>query len=498
MPTGKNFGAQYLNPNTPVIIGVSQLQQRTTDPQFSDEPVDMMINAVRAAAADAGNEKMLGGIESVRVIRGLWRYQQPAGYVAQQIGSPGAETFGTPFGGNSVQAVVNLTAGEILEGKKSLVVITGAENGNTLAKAKKAGIKLSYKDTHGAYDRMLAKEEPMASEAEMARGIRTAIQVYPIIENAIRYQAGESIDQHLIRISELWAGFSRVAVNNPGAWIREPVDAKTIRTVSAKNRMVSFPYPKLMNSNNAVDMASALIMCSVEKAKSLQIPSSKWVYPWCGTDAHDHYLLSARDNLYSSPAIRLAGRRAMELVNLTGPDLDYVDVYSCFPSAVQVAASELGLSQEKPLTVTGGLTFGGGPLNNYVMHSIARMVELNRENPGKVGMITANGGYLTKHAFGIYCAEPPEKDYQHADLQAEVDATPSRQWLVDYDGEVVIESYTVMYGPDGAMTGHIACLTAEGKRTWANTEDQELAGEMTQSEFCGRRARINGAGVLSI
>lgn len=487
-----------MNPNTPVIVGISQLLQRTTDPRLSDEPVGMMTNAVRAAAVDAGNEKMLTSIESVRVIRGLWRYKQPAGYVAQQIGSPGAETFGTPFGGNSVQAMVNLTAREILDGKKSLVVITGAENGNTLAKARKSGIKLSYRETSGTYDQMLAKEEPMASEAEMARGIRMAIQVYPIIENAIRYQRGETIDQHLNRISELWAGFSRVAVDNPHAWIRESVDAQTIRTVSTKNRMVSFPYPKLMNSNNAVDMASALIMCSVEKAKSLAIPRSKWVYPWCGTDAHDHDLLSSRENLHSSPAIRLAGKRAMELVNLSATELDFVDIYSCFPSAVQVAATELGLSQEKPLTVTGGLTFGGGPLNNYVMHSIARMVELNRENPGKVGLITANGGYLTKHAFGIYSAEPPEKDFQYANLQADVDVTPSREWLVDYDGEVVIESYTVMYGPNGATVGHVACLNAEGKRTWANTEDLDLVTEMTQSEFCGRRARINGAGVLNI
>jgi acetyl-CoA C-acetyltransferase len=490
-------GLPDVNPNTPVIVGISQLQQRATDPLDGDEPVDMMVSAVRAAAADAGNEKMLRCMESVRVIRGLWRYTQPAGYVARHIGSDHAQTYGTPFGGNSVQSMVNLTSREILAGERSLVVITGAENGNSMARARKAGVKLSYKETQGDYDRMLGKEEPMASEAEMARGIRSAIQVYPIIENAIRYQRGETIDQHLERISTLWAGFSRVAVDNPGAWIREPVDAHTIRSVSTKNRMVSFPYPKLMNSNNAVDMASALIMCSVEKAKSLGIPSTKWVYPWCGTDAHDHYLLSSRENLYSSPAIRLAGIRAMELVNLSAADLDFVDVYSCFPSAVQVAATELGLSQERPLTVTGGLTFGGGPLNNYVMHSIARMVELNRENPGKVGLITANGGYLTKHAFGIYSAEPPARDYQYANLQSEVDVMPSREWLVDYDGEVAIESYTVMYSPDGVNVAHAACLTADGERTWANSKDQDLVSEMTRAEFCGRRARINGAGVLS-
>ncbi len=332
----------------------------------------------------------------------------------------------------------------------------------------------------------------------MARGIRMPIQMYPIFENAIRYQRGETLQEHISRVADMWAGFSQVAAGNPNAWIREAVDAETIRSASDKNRMVSFPYPKLMNSNSAVDMAAAIIVCSVEKAKSLGIPQSKWVFPWVGTEAYDHNFVSERENLYSSPAIRLAGRKALELADIAPDNLDFVDVYSCFPSAVQVAASEIGLPMDKPLTVTGGLTFGGGPLNNYVMHSIARMVELNRQNPGKVGLVTANGGYLTKHAFGIYSTEPPVKDFQYQNLQAEVDRMPKKEWLVDHSGEVMIESYTVMYGADGPTVGHAACLTADGKRTWANTEDKDLALEMTRREFCGRRATINGEGVIDI
>ncbi|MDZ7684888.1 MAG: hypothetical protein U5O39_07650 [Gammaproteobacteria bacterium] len=179
-------------------------------------------------------------------------------------------------------------------------------------------------------------------------------------------------------------------------------------------------------------------------------------------------------------------------------DIDLIDVYSCFPSAVQVAVNELGLPDELPLTVTGGLTFGGGPLNNYVMHSIARMVELLRESRDQRGVITANGGYLTKHAFGVYSGVPPEKDFQHRNVQAEVDATPARMSLVDYDGEVVIESYTVMYAGEGPAVGHAACLTPDGGRTWANTEDPEVMKAMTEEEFCGRRARIDGAGNLTV
>jgi len=486
------------NPKTPVIIGISQLEQRLSDPYQAKEPIDSMVEAVQAAAEDAGNRALIKDIESVRVIRGVWRYKNPAGYVAEKLNLSNVELVGTPFGGNMVQSVVNQSALDILEGTRSLIAITGAEYGNSIAKARKAGIDLPLTETSGEYTRMIGEDVKMAGEAEMARGIRQPIQIYPMFENAIRYQRQESIEEHQLRISELWAGFSKVAASNPHAWIKDQVDAEAIRTAAASNRMISFPYPKLMNSNSAVDMSAALIMCSVEKARSLGIPESQWVYPLAGTDAHDHYMVSNRDNLHSSPAIRIAGSRALELIDLAVSDLDHIDVYSCFPSAVQVAAKELGLDESKPLTITGGLTFGGGPLNNYVMHSIARMVELIREDPESKGMITANGGYLTKHAFGVYSGVEPTVDFKYANVQDEVDQTPFRASVVEHRGDVEIESYTVMFGPEGPLMGHAACLLPDGSRTFANTQDKDLMKEMTEVEFCGRLALVDGEGVFSL
>ena len=458
----------------------------------------MMVAAVNDAAQDAVNSALLKEIESVRVIRGIWDYRQPAGYVASQLGVTGAETVGTQYGGNMVQSALSLSALDILNGDKSLIVLTGAEFGNTQAKAAKAGIELTYKHTVGEYDRLIGSEESVISQAEEARGIGLPVQLYPMFENALRHQAGESIAGHQKKIAKLWESFAVVAKDNPHAWIRDAPNAQTIATPGPKNRMISFPYPKLMNSNNAVDMAAAIVLCSVQKAKALGIDESRWVYPWAGTDAHDTYYVSARDNLYSSPAIRCTGTRVLELTGLTANSLDYVDVYSCFPCAVQVAARELGLPLDRPLTVTGGLTFGGGPVNNYVMHSIARMTELLRESPGTHGMITANGGFLTKHAFGIYSAEPPPVDFRYEDVQPEVDTCPTREWLVDFAGDVEIETYSVMFGSDEPSIGHAACLTPDGKRTWANTNDREVLAAMLTEEFCGRPASIDGAGNLTI
>ena len=483
-----------MNPNTPVIIGVSQILQRVADLNDAKEPIDLMVQAAFKAAEDCGKPELLKAVESVRVIRGWWKYDQPAGYVADKIGSNNAELVGTCYGGNMVQSTLNATAVDIASGEKSLVLLTGAEIGHSLAKAKKNGLELPVKETHGEYDRLIGKEEPMSGEAEVARGIRQPIQIYPIFENALRHHQGETIEDHQAKVSTMWAGFSQVAARNPNAWIRDAVDATAIRTPGKTNRMVSFPYPKLMNSNNSVDMASAIIMCSVAKAKELGVDESQWVYPWAGTDAHDTYTVSERDNLYSSPAIRIAGRRALELAGLSVNDLDFVDVYSCFPVAVQVAAAELGLSLDRELTVTGGLTFGGGPLNNYVMHSIAKMVELSRLHPSEIGLITANGGYLTKHAFGVYSGTAPAQDFQFADVQDAVDAEPTRTVLEDYDGPATVESYTVMYGPEGPKAGHLVCLTPAGERVWANIEDPAEWGAMTESEICGRAVMVDGSG----
>ena len=485
--------------SAPILVGIAQLEQRDADPVagVGKEPLDLMIDAVREAAADAGAPTLLDRVRAVRVIRGMWPYENPAKVVGEAIGSPNAETGVSMWGGNSVQSVLTASALEIQGDADRIIVLTGAECGRTQAKARRARVDLHWQDAPGEPDRTFGKELKMRHRIEAERGVVQPIEMYPIFENAIRYARGETLDAHIRRVSAIWAGFSQVAAGNPHAWIREPRTAAEIRTPSDFNRPVSFPYPKLMNSNSNVDQAAALILCSVAMARKLRIPENKWVYPWSATGAHDTYAVSNRDNLYSSPAIRVAGRRCLELAEVEVDDLDHVDLYSCFPSAVQVAAAELGLGEDRPLTVTGGLTFGGGPLNNYVMHAIARMAEVLRDSPGEIGLVTSNGGFITKHAFGVYSTEPPPRRFRHAAPQAEIDGTPTRDVAVDFEGDVGVESYTVMYGPDGPRVGLAACRLDDGRRSWGNTADPDVLAAMVSEEFCGRRARLAASGALT-
>ena len=482
----------------PVLVGIAQLEQRDADPVegTGKEPLELMIDAVRAAAVDAGAPALLDSAEAVRVTRGMWPYGDPARAVAEAVGCSGAETAMTLWGGDAVQSVLTESALDIRNGTREIVVLAGAECGRTQAKARRAGIDLGWREAPGTPDRVFGEELKMRTRAEAVRGVSQPIQMYPIFENAIRHARGESLDAHIGRVSELWAGFSRVAAGNPHAWMREAVSAEEIRTPTAFNRPVSFPYPKLMNSNSNVDQAAALILCSTDVARRLGVPESKWVYPWSATAAHDTYAVSNRDNLHGSPAIRIAGNRCMELAGVEVDALDHVDLYSCFPSAVQVAAAELGLGEDRPLTVTGGLTFGGGPLNNYVMHAIARMAEVLREAPGEVGLVSSNGGFITKHAFGVYSASPPRQPFRFETPQKRVDAMPTREAVPTFDGPVEIESYTVMYGSEGPESGLAACLLDDGRRAWGNTREPEVLQSMVSEEFCGRPARLREAGAI--
>lgn len=482
----------------PIIVGIGQVAQKTKDFHNAKEPVDLMLDALKAAADDTGNPKILDHANSIRVSQGLWQYENPAKYLAEEMGLNGIQTGKTVMGGNSVQTAVNRSALEIQSGKFDVIALTGAECGYSQAKARKAGQTMSWRELPGTPDWTMKPVFGGRNPFESQRGIGGASQMYAVVESAIRHEREESIEEHQIKVSELWSRFNDVAQTNPNAWIQHDVTAEEIRTQGESNRPIAFPYPKLMNANNNVDQGAALLMCSQEVAEQLGIPQSKWVYPWAGADGHDTQTISHRASFTRAPGLRTVAQRVLELAELQLNEIAYFDLYSCFPSAVQVAAREIGLDLEQQLTVTGGLTFGGGPLNNYVMHSIARMVELLRTQPDEVGMVTANGGILMKHAHGIYSATPSSQPFKHEDVQALVDTSNDRNIEENPRESVQVEAYTVIYDRDAPTRGLAACLTADGKRTWGNTTDRDWMYDMQTNELCGSTVRIASDGSMQL
>lgn len=492
-----------IDPRTPVLVGVGQLSQRVDRGEPTLEPVDMMVEALRRADHDTCGASLVAAADSVRVINLLsHRYGDPAALVAERLGAAPRETGMTVIGGNYVQTMMNRTCGDIAAGRADVVLLTGSEAWRSRTTARSQGVDLGWTtQPDGTVPGVIWGEgDPdLMGPAEVARGIFLPIQLYPMFDIALRAHEQLGVDEHRRQLGGLWSRFSAVAAANPYAWINRSYTPDEIVTPSPENRMIGFPYTKLMNSNNAVEQGAGLIVCSAARAEAAGVPRDRWVFPHSGADAHDHWWVSNRDNLYSSPAIRLAGRRAMELAGVDSDSVDHVDVYSCFPSAVRVAARELGLSLDRQLTVTGGLSFAGGPWNNYVMHAIAAMSDVLRSDPGSTGLVTANGGYLTKHSFGVYSTEPPEAGFRHESCQDAVDALPRREVVDEVDGEVTIEAYTVMHDREGQPELGLAALrTADDHRAWGRCDDRGVLDSMVAEEWVGRVVRLSSDGTLSV
>jgi acetyl-CoA C-acetyltransferase len=492
-----------IDPRTPVIIGVGQHLHRAQGIDDAMEPAALMEAAIVAAAADAG----LAGppaLDSIRVVSSLsWRYGNPAWVIAQRLGQQPRELAYTGAGGNTPQTLVNTTSKQILAGELDVVVLTGGEAWRTRTRARKQNVALEWPTAPDDQPPvMLGEELDMTHPAEAERGVYLPVQIYPMFETAIRAAAGRDPEEHLVRISELWARFSEVAAQNPYAWIQEAKTAEEIRTTSPQNRMIGLPYRKYMNSNNDVDMAAAVLMCSAEAAERLGVSRDLWVFPLSGADCHEHPYVSHRDTFARTPAIELGGRRALDLAGVGIDDVAIVDLYSCFPSAVQLGAQSLGLSViDRQLTRTGGLPFAGGPWNNYVMHAIATVVQDLRRQPGEKGLVWANGGYATKHAFGVYGTEPPAEGFRHTYPQEEIDALPRRELATGEDaaGAATIEAYTVMHGRDGVPEQAIATvLLDDGRRAWGLSSDPGVMAALCEGEWVGTRVTLSASGDLQL
>lgn len=448
-----------------------------------------MTEALRLAGDDAGpSSKLLADADSVRIVKTLsWRYRDPGALVAAALGAAPGRTSYTTDGGNSPQLLVNVAAEDIQAGRTDVVLIAGAEAWRSRTAARRQGESLDWpsQGEDVAPAEVLGSDHPLSHPHEMARGIFMPVQIYPLFESALAAAAGRTPEEHRTHLGRLWSGFSQVAATNPNAWVQQAYTPDEVATATPDNRMIGFPYPKRMNANNNVDQGAGLVLCSVEKALSLGIDRDRWVFPHAGTEAHDTYFLSNRRDLRSSPAIGAAGRRALALSGVGIDDVAHLDLYSCFPSAVQIAAAELGVSLDRPLTVTGGLSFSGGPWNDYVTHAIAAMVDRLREDGREaVGMVTANGGYVTKHAFGVYGTQPPgSARFQRECPQAEVDAVTGRELCEECEGPVTVEASTVMHARSGEPeTALVAVLLDDGRRAWGHTIEPDTMTAL-ESEF---------------
>jgi acetyl-CoA C-acetyltransferase len=324
--------------------------------------------------------------------------------------------------------------------------------------------------------------------------------MYALIESALRGACERSSDDHVAVIAQLWSHLSEIASENPHAWIKRTYTPAQIATPAHGNRLVSTPYTKLLTANIQVNMASGLILASADAARRAGVPRERWVFIHAGAQAAEEWYVSERADLAAAPAIAALGRAVLQHAGIALDDLAHVDLYSCFPVAVEIAARELGLAiddRQRAPSVTGGLTFAGGPGNNYASHAIATLAGRLRAQPDGYGLVTAVGWYLTKHALGIYSGRAPRRPF--ASLHPRSAQAPARRARIDYSGRATLEAYTVAYRRDGTPEAAIvSALTPQAERALVRSSDKDAVEALLANDALGLPISISSDQRLTI
>ena len=474
----------------PVLVGFGVATQREQDYAKSLEAIDLMLRAVRVAADASGSGALLGSVQQISVPRGRWSYRNPGGSIARAIGAAGAKSvLATP--GVLQQTLIGEACRQIAAGEMDTAMVVGGDTGYRIQTAQAAGVPLAEREDPDEPHILLTPHEELRHPAELRAGLRMPLGLYAILENAFRARHGWAVDEHRDRIARLYSRFSEIAVGNPHAWKREKIDPQLLRDASPRNPMHAFPYTRLHSSNWSVDQAAALLFCSQQKAQELGIPRERWIFPLASTESNHMVPVAARVELGACPGAGIAGRAALDAAGLEAGAIDLVDLYSCFPVAIETYAEELGLSLERELTLTGGMAFAGGPYNNYVLQSTCRMAELLKSGAGRTGLVSCVSGIVTKQGFGLWSNEPGTQPFAWSDLTDTVAArTQTKPVLEFHEGAGKVAGYTVLFDRAAPPKGIVVADIDAGRRTVAVTQDPALVESMQAREFRGTAVRI--------
>ncbi len=478
----------------PVLVGIGTATRHEEDFERALEPMDLMLEAVSAAGKDSGAASVLAGLQYIAVPRGRWSYSNPAGAIAHAAGAVNATTVLTSVGVLQ-QTLIGEACARIARGEVHTALVAGADAGYRLLRAqiagRQAGERSQQTEPWGAPDIFLAPKDELRHPVEKRAGLQMPVGLYAIMESAFRARQGWSVDGHCDGLAELGERFSHIAADNPHAWQRSALTATEIRDASMRNPMQAFPYTRAHCSTWNVDQAGALLFCSASRAEQLGIARSQWIFPVASTESNHMLPVSARADLAGCPGARIAGRAALEAGNMQSNDVDLVDLYSCFPIAVQAYARALGLPMTRALTVTGGMAFAGGPYNNYLFQATCRAAELLRQGVGRTALVSCVSGVLTKQGFGLWSVNPPPNGFINADLSESVAREVRMLEVVsEFSGQAKVAGYTVLHGRGVQPRGIALVDTPQGQRAMVTTENPALVARMQESEFVGLQVRI--------
>ncbi|QYG94473.1 acetyl-CoA acetyltransferase [Iamia sp. SCSIO 61187] len=479
-----------IDPRAPVLVGVGQVTNRGGD---LVDPITLAAEATRAALADCGGRLVPDTVAMPGILSP--RTEHPAQRLDVVLGFGARRHLSSTIGGNTPQWLVGVLGADIAAGRCDVALIAGAEAGASARQARKGGSPPPVSIEAPDADVEIGDTRIGASDREMSAGLAPPPFLYPILESAVAHAAGRTLDEQRRFLGAFMALATSVAASRPDlAWFPRVRSAAELSEPTPDNRMIAEPYTKLMNAIIEVDQAAALVLCSVEAAEAAGVPRDRWVFPLGVADLNDVFHPVQRPELHRSPAIEAAGRRLFDDVGVGLDDISRFDFYSCFPVAVEMSATALGLdlADERPFTVTGGHAYFGGPGNDYTTHSIATMAAELRADPGAVGLTSGLGWYVTKHSLGLWSTEPRGSGFVRPDLseeQASIDATARPLAPIDATCEATVDGWTVIHDRDMGPAAVVAYATTdEGARAVVRRDDPGLAAELSGGQLV--RSRI--------
>ena len=490
--------------NTPVLIGVGEASERIDAPDYAAlSPVALAAKAAAAALTDAGAPDLAQHIDLIASIRQFEvsgpGAKAPFGCsnnfsrsVASRIGADPAHAIIEVVGGQGPQHLVNEMAHAIAAGEVSMALLTGSEAISTVRHLTAKGETRDWAETvEGSLEDRGYGMDGLLSRDVAAHGGRTAISLYALLENARRGRLGLGREAYARTMADLFAPFTRVAAGNPHAMSREVYTAEDLATVTQSNRLTSDPFPRRMVARDQANQGAAVLLTSLGRARALGVGEDRFVYLHGGADAKERTLIERSD--YSrGPAAIMANQSALAAAGIAMADVNKIDFYSCFPIAVFNLCDGLGIAPNDPrgLTMTGGLPYFGGAGNNYSMHAIASMIRALRASPGQMGLVSANGGFISKTSVGVYSTRPAAwRGFDSSALQAQINAWPAPPMDPNFEGDADIDTYTIDYA-GSAPVGVILARNAAGNRIVAAATDAAVVESLIRHDPMGGRVTL--------
>jgi len=476
-----------MNKNTPIIIGVGQARELIPNNlNQASSHVDMAGQAARRALEDAGfSGDQISSIACVRTFSDSTPlYASPFGgpnkfplAVAHRIGAKPKRAIYDVLGGQSPQTLVAETAQYLMENPDAVSLICGGEAIANMKAAQRAGKALDWSETYDGEieDRGPFQGKMIASPMGLSHGLMDAMSYYGFIETARRIKAGRSLTRHQKHMAELIAPMSAIAASNPYSMFDRSYRVDEIAKLGDENRPLTTPFSKFMVAKDGVNQGAAILMTTVGRARALGIPETKWVFLRGHAQANENLMLK-RTEIGHSLALDLVIDALLEVANIEPNNIDHADIYSCFPCVIDQTAEKLG-RKHKPLTLTGGLPFFGGPGNNYTLHGICEVVEACRAKPGSIGLAHGNGGWMSKQAMGLYSTEYRAGDIfaDRAALNKKIKGQDAPDVTDEPEGKARLESYIVRHKRGIPSEAIIIGRLETGPRFYAKLQDMDSA-----------------------